>query len=402
MRRVKEAPAVDEDERPRSNVMGAGEKVRVLWLIKGLGRGGAELLMRDAAIFADRDVFEYEVAYLLPHKDALVDDFRGAGVAVHLLPIRNEFDLRWARRLRRMLIERPVHVLHVHSPYLAAIARLIVRSLPQRVRPRMMTTLHNTWTAYPRLTRIANTATFLLDDYSLAVSNASRRSVPRPFRHRVHVLTHGIPVEAVSQDIRWRDEVRSELGVTSREFLVGTIANMRTQKGYPYLLRAARRLIDQGLPIRFVAVGAGQLEHEVKRIHHELLLGDRFILLGARPDATRVLAGCDLFVLASLWEGLPLVVMEAMALGLPVVATNVGGMSELVSDGESGVLVPSERDDALADAIARLIHEPQLRAAMSLAARQRGESFDHVRAVRATESLYRGLSNGAAPEVPSC
>jgi glycosyltransferase involved in cell wall biosynthesis len=141
--------------------------------------------------------------------------------------------------------------------------------------------------------------------------------------------------------------------------------------------------------VRIVAVGQGQLEAESRALHAQLGLGDRVLLLGRRDDAVRVLAACDLFTLASDNEGLPVAVMEALALGLPVVATAVGGVPEAVTDGVEGVLVPPKQPEALADALAALAADPERRAAMGLAASARSETFDIRVAARRLEDIYR-------------
>jgi glycosyltransferase involved in cell wall biosynthesis len=115
-------------------------------------------------------------------------------------------------------------------------------------------------------------------------------------------------------------------------------------------------------------------------------------LLGRRDDVSHVLAACDLFVLASKNEGLPIALVEALALGLPVVATAVGGTPEVVTDGLEGLLVPPSNPDQLASAIERLLADPELRARMSAAATERARHFDISRSVAEMESIYRTLT----------
>lgn len=115
-----------------------GRRVRVLWLIKGLDAGGSELLLSMMAEVRDRDGFDYEAAYLLPWKRGLVEDLERAGIAVRCLNGGREWDLRWAVRLRRLVRERGYDVVHVHSPYVAGIARIALKTLPARVRPRLV------------------------------------------------------------------------------------------------------------------------------------------------------------------------------------------------------------------------------------------------------------------------
>src|SRR5688500_1575284 len=110
------------------------DRIRVLWLIKGLGPGGAERLLTASAVVRDREAFDYRAAYLLPWKDRLVPELETLGIDVACLSVRDERDLRWAGRLRSLLLTSPVDIVHIHSPYAAGVGRLVVRSLPQRVR----------------------------------------------------------------------------------------------------------------------------------------------------------------------------------------------------------------------------------------------------------------------------
>src|SRR4029079_7132078 len=137
---------------------------------------------------------------------------------------------------------------------------------------------------------------------------------------------------------------------------------------YPNLLAAARLLIDRGVRFRIVAVGQGPLEADITRLRDELGLRDHVELLGFRPDAVDVMAACDAFTLASAWEGLPVAVMEALALGLPIVATAVGGVPERL-DSTCAVLVPPGDPVALADGLAAVIGHPDRRVLLASGAR---------------------------------
>ncbi|MDQ3306341.1 MAG: glycosyltransferase, partial [Actinomycetota bacterium] len=210
----------------------------------------------------------------------------------------------------------------------------MVRTLPRRCRPVLVFTEHNEWRRHNPLTRAANLATAGLDDVHLAVSEGVKASLPARLRARTEVVICGIDVDGVRRFAPERDQVRAELGVSPEQVLVGTIANLRTEKAYPDLLRAARQVLDTELPVRFVAVGQGPLEAELDSLHAELDLGEGFRFLGYREDARRLLAGFDLFALSSRHEGLPVSLMEALALGVPVVATEVGGVPEAIRHGQ--------------------------------------------------------------------
>jgi len=371
-------------------------RLRVLHVVKGLGPGGAERLLCAAAAERDRERFNYEVAYVLPWKNHVVPDLTATGVAVHCLGsgsgrIRPIVNGRWVLRLRALLQSGSYDIVHLHSPAIAAVARPITRSLGAR-RPALVSTEHNGWATYSPPTRLLNRLTYRFDDAHFAVSEQVRQSVARSVRDEVTVVIHGVRVADVRTHLSERDAVRAELGVAPDEVVVGTIANYLAQKAYPDLFAAARIALDAEPRIRFVSVGQGPLEAQIKAEHARLDLGDDFQLLGYRPDAVRVLAGCDIFTLASHFEGLPVALMEALALGLPVAATAVGGIPDAITDGREGFLVEPRRPAELADVLLRLAKDEPLRAQLGEASYGRGSDFDIGRAVRQIERVYAALA----------
>ena len=125
-------------------------------------------------------------------------------------------------------------------------------------------------------------------------------------------------------------------------------------------------------------------------------MGDRVVLTGFRDDVVRVMGACDVFTMASQWEGLPVALMEALALGLPVVATDVGGIAEELTDGVDALLVPPRDPDALAKALQRVVTDPGLREELARASRRRACDFDVRQAVDRIEATYRSLAPVAA------
>lgn len=357
----------------------------MLWLSKGLGLGGAERLLVEHARVGDRDRFEYEAAYLVPGLDHLAPDLEAQAVRVHCLGAAHDADPRWVARLVRLLRAGRFDVIHAHSPLSASVARLVTRVAAPAVR--IVYTEHNRWPSYHPLTRAANRWTYGANHAAIAVSADVRTSMSGRAQARTEVIHHGVDLAAIRA---WRTEratVRAELGASTAETLALTVANYRPNKRYPDLLAAARAVLDDGPPIRFAAAGHGPLEAEVRAEHARLGLGDRFALLGHRDDAIRLLAGADLFVLASGHEGLPVAVMEALALGVPVVATRVGGLPEVVTDGVDGLLVPPGDPAALAAAIRRA-SRPDERARLATGAAAAGDRFAAAPAVRRIEAVY--------------
>jgi glycosyltransferase involved in cell wall biosynthesis len=359
---------------------------RVLWLTKGLGRGGTEQLLLTGAGHVDLERYTVDVAYLLPHKDALVRALEARGVPVHCLHQRSSRDLSWVPRLKALVRERGYDVVHTHMPVPAVAARLVLRD-----RCAVIHTEHNVWGRYRRPTRWANAATFRRNDAVVAVSQAvadsmASRRLPRP-PATTEVLLHGIDRAALPTSAD-RREARRLLGIPLDAFVVGTVGNLTAKKDHATLLRAARELANTCPTIRVVLVGAGPLEAELRARVDALGLQDHVVMTGSRADVHVLLAGFDVFCLSSLYEGLPIAMLEAMARAVPVVSTDVGGVREAVRHDVDGLLVPSADHRALAAALRRVMDDPALSRRLAAAARLRSGAFDIGTAVRRLEALY--------------
>jgi glycosyltransferase involved in cell wall biosynthesis len=363
---------------------------RVLILIKGLGRGGAEQLLASAAAYLNKDKFTYEVAYLLPWKNALVEELEQNGVRVHCL--NGARGAGWVARLRQLVGKREIDLVHAHSPYVAIGARLGLGN----PRPRLLYTEHNVWERYRRATYWGNLLTFPRNDHVFCVSEQVRSSIRVPrilgFLHMpsIETLHHGIDLTQVG---RWKstDGIREGLGIPRDAPVVGTVANFKAHKGYEYLLKAAALVKREASDTRFVFVGQGPVEKGAREQARRLALDGTVTFAGFRADAPRVAATFDIFALASIAEGLPIALLEAMALGRAVVATRVGGLPEVIDHDREGVLVPPGDPRALADAILALLADPELRQRLGEAARKRAADFDIRKAVRRMESVYEEL-----------
>jgi glycosyltransferase involved in cell wall biosynthesis len=365
---------------------------RILILIKGLGRGGAEQLLVSAAPYRDTRRFAYEVAYLLPEKDALVGELEELGLPVHCLGGAGP---GWIRRLRSLVRDRDVALVHTHLAYAAVGARLglLGTGLP------LVYTEHIVWKTLHPATYWANLLTFPCEDHVFTVSERVRRSIryPAPLqllpRPPVETLYHGLDPAAAA---RWADRdgaqnLRAEFGIAADAPVVVTVANFKAHKGYEYLLEAAV-MVRRELPgVRFVLVGQGALEAEIRAGVRRHGLEQAVIFAGHRPDVPRIVGACDVFALASLHEGLSIALLEAMAVGTPPVVTDAGGSAEVVTDGVHGMVVPPRDPDALASGVVKLLHDPDLRRGLGRAARERAADFDIRASVRRAEAVYDRL-----------
>jgi glycosyltransferase involved in cell wall biosynthesis len=206
----------------------------------------------------------------------------------------------------------------------------------------------------------------------------------------VETLYHGVDPMAVEQ---WgsSDGVREEFGIPDDAPLVCTVANFRPSKGHSILLDAALMVREAFPRVRFLLVGLGPLESEIRRRARDLGLERTVIFTGARKDAPRLAGACDVFALASVYEGLAIALIEAMALGRPSVVTRVGGLTEVVDHGKQAFLVEPRDPKGLASAIITLLGDEPLRHELGEAARRRAETFDIRKAVRRHEEVYTRL-----------
>jgi glycosyltransferase involved in cell wall biosynthesis len=367
-------------------------ELRVLLVIKCLGYGGAERLLVDMVAAGDRDRFEVEVAYVLREQDALVPAIEEKGTPVHVLGAAHNGDLRWMSTLRRVLVDGRFDVVHFHLPYAAALGQLVVASLPRSTRPRVLYTEHSLWGHTPLAIRALLRTTMQRGERLVTVSHASYDALPAPLRRRATVVVHGVDLSHADSLMARRHEiqaeVRAELGIAPGELLFMTVANLRPEKGYQVLLDAARIVADRGLPIRIAAVGRGPLSDALHARHAELGLGAQFQFLGQRDDVLRLLAGADAFVLASLHEGLPVALMEATSVGLPIVASSVGGIPQVLESEVDALLVPAGDPELLVDAMTRLASDAALRERLGSRAKSRSAMFDIGEASRTVEDIY--------------
>ena len=371
-------------------------RLRILLVIKCLGYGGAERLLVDMVANGDHASFDYEVAFVLDAEDGLVPTLTASGTPVHRLGATGNTDLRWTGRLRRLLVAGTFDVVHFHLPYTASVGRLVVRTLPAASRPAIVYTEHSLWDKMAVLVKGLNRATIGLDQSLIVVSQAAYDALPVALQPRARVIVHGVDLSRSDSLIADREdvlaEVRSELDVPDDELLVLTVANLRPEKGYDVLLDAARLAADRGLQLRFAAIGRGPLERELAARHRALGLGEQFRFLGERDDVLRLLTGADIFVLPSHQEGLPVTLMEAASVGLPIVATAVGGVPQVIDDGIDGLVIAPGRPVEVVDALERLAADPDLRSRLGANVKAKSAMFDVAAACKEVEDIYRRLA----------
>jgi glycosyltransferase involved in cell wall biosynthesis len=232
-------------------------------------------------------------------------------------------------------------------------------------------------------------------DGFVAVSQDVAAAVRRDFhppRGRVFIIPNGVDIERYGHDVD-RAAVRARVGVADTARLLTVVAKLIDYKGHAFLLRALPPLLERHPDLHVLLVGDGPLRGALTASIAEMGMTRRIHLAGNRRDVSDLLAASNLFVLPSLWEGLPMALLEAMASGLPVVATRVSGIGEVVVDGESGLIVPTADFERLGEAIGTLLDDPDRAMRMGRAARERVERLFSARAQAARyAAIYRGVA----------
>ena len=261
------------------------------------------------------------------------------------------------------------------------------------------------WLLLPK--RLVHCAVFRLGSRavtgSIVVSDdtegAFRRLVGRA--PRVEVVCNAVDLERYPADID-RAAVREELGVGPHVHLMTTVATFKEQKGHRFLVEAFAAVAPRHPELELLLVGDGALAETVREQARRTGHGDRIHFLGTRRDVARLLAASDSFVLASLWEGLPLALVEAMASGLPVVASAVSGSRQVMVDGRTGWVVPPGDSGALAGAIEELLSDRARAMRFAAAARERAGRFGAAEQAAAFDRLFRGADQRHARLAGRC
>lgn len=318
-------------------------------------------------------------------------DLQAAGVPVRLIGKRHKLGLLAFARLRALLRREQPRVLHAWMFTCNLFGRLAARGLP-------VATLASEVAADPGKSALRLALDRLLAPATDAIY-VNSRVVARFYHERcgipldkLVVIPNGVrPVEASPVP-------RTALGLRDDAFVVCAAGRLSPEKGFDRLIAALATPGLRGRKLELVIAGEGPQRGALQRLSAACGLGDRVHLLGHREDLPGVLRAADAFVLSSLHEGMSNALMEAMALGLPCVATPVGGVEELVIDGESGLVVEASAPAPLAAALARLVDDPALGRRLGAAARDRMARLFTVQAnVERFEALYTALATRERP-----
>ncbi len=368
----------------------AAPRRTILHIIDSLSVGGAEQLIKSLAEHIDQTRFAMHVCCLgVQRGNALQAEFEQMGVPLHIIGAKKFYGLQPLQQVRRILRDLDVDLVHTHLTSSDVTGRLLGRlaGLP------VVSTLHNIPANYDRarfdrrwLQRLTarHAATHLV-----AVSPTIRQQFIDAWgipQDQISTIYNAVPMD------RYGAIPARPARETGAPVVITNIGRLSPQKGQRLLLDAFALVVQQQPAVKLMIVGQGRLEEELNAHAAQLGLNEQVVFTGLRRDIPQVLADSDVFVLSSLWEGLPVTAVEAMAAARPAIVTDVGGNRDVVEHGRSGVVVPPNDVRALATAMLALATNPEQRVSMGEAARERvRDDFSIGTFTSAHEALYTRL-----------
>jgi len=405
----------------------AKNKIKVLHLIKSLGRGGAEKLIPETALVHDQNRFEFHCLYFFHPENNIVDELEQAGIQVHLFPSGNLGLFFQVRKVREFVQANNFDLIHAHLPWAGIMARIVGNMLKTPI----VYTEHNTWDRYNKLSYWGNRVSFKMQDVAIAVSNEVALSMrfssiwspyARGGRLKLKVIQNGVNTGVFRKTENKRIEIKSsdsyrhcppiaigtpnlqiakyqvtrslksQLGIPEEAKVIGKVAVFRSQKRLLLWVEIALEILKTCPEAHFVLVGDGEWRERILKQIQDSGKSSNFHWVGVQINVIPYLSIMDIYLSSSEFEGLPIAMLEAMSCEIAVVATRAGGIGEVITHGNEGFLTAINDWGELANYCIQLIQNPEQLNAMKQAARHRViEEFSIKKMVAELEKVYQDL-----------
>lgn len=386
---------------PGDRVSGSGktDPARILYLIVTLPVGGAEEHLLSLIRNLDRSRYDPLVC-CIGKSGPIGGEIEKTGVCVVELGMlsRGGFDRRIVRMIREVLRREKISLLHSHLYHANFYGRLAAfqEHIPA------VCTIHNTY-ARPKLhRRFLNRWLARRSSRIIAVSGPVHDDIVRydgVAPSKITVIPNGVDMSRFDISLS-REQSRERLGVPLEGFLVGAVGRLEEQKGLSYLIEAIRILVEGGKNVSLFVVGSGREEGRLREQAANSGIADSVFFLGTRRDVPELYRAMDVFALSSLWEGGPITLLEAMASGVPVVATPVGFVPEVLQDGKNGFIVPIRDPEELAEALWKVHEDPFTAEAAAQAGRETvRDRYSHQFLAERVMAVYEETLTGGLPIV---
>ena len=375
-------------------------KIKLLLAITQAEFGGAQKYVYSLATNLDRE--RYEVTVLCGEKGLLIDRLKSVNIDFIVLPelkreINPFYDVKAFVKLIKILQNHKPDIVHTNSSKVGFLGRLAAKLSGV---PAVIFTAHG-FVFHEPMSRIKKIFYWAMEwiagFFSDKIIVVSRRDWDSAIRKhigktaKIEIIYHGLDPDEL-ESLSNKELSPGDICIPDSSFIVGTVANFYPTKGLKYLVEAADVVVKNRQDICFVLVGDGILRKDIEESISRRGLARYFLLLGYRQDVPSLFQMFDLFILPSVKEGFPWVILEAMAAKKTIVATDVGGIPDMMTHGREGILVPPKNSSALADGILYMMTNPRLAKEMGEAARKRVENeFTLEKMLQKTERLYEEL-----------
>lgn len=364
-------------------------KIKVIHLVDDLRCGGLESVVAMLARFHNKEKFDVEV-WCVAAGGEVADQLIKEGKTVRILGIRNYYNPFNILKLAALFREHKPDVIHTHIYFASTISRIAAQLTHV---PVVITHMHNVYLHYNKRNLWIDRLLSHISDQVVCCSKAVEDfvlNIEKVNPGKVVTIYNGIDMDRF--DIPFdRENLKQSLNIQNNEFVIINVAFLMEKKGHKYLFEAVVRLKKEYPNIKCLVVGYGssQEEGDIRNYPQKLGIDDRVVFLGLRNDVPELLRIANVFVLSSLTEGLPLALIEAMAAGLPIVSTHVGGVGEVVEDQKTAILVKPQDPEAIYKAIKSLIDNPPMGKKLGEAAFAVSRKKFHCREmIRQIEKIY--------------
>jgi len=376
--------------------------INILFLIDKLAPAGTQINLLQIVKHLDRNKFNPKVIALMEGGE-LLDEFKSTGIDPIVLKVKRVYGLSGFRAfffLIRYMKREEIDIVQTHflhadilgtfAAKIAGVSKIITARRDEGFWRKKRQLFMNHF-----LNRYA--------DYILANSEAVKEAVltnEKVNSKKVNVIYNGVDLHHHYPSRELRENTRESLGIRDEEIIIGMIANMRHEvKGHRILIKALSFLHKQPYPFKVLLIGDGPLRNKFEQYAVRLKVSDRILFLGSRRDINALMNASDLICTPSLSEGFSNTILEAMAVGKPVLASNVGGNPEIVVDGETGILVRPRHAEALAQEISDLLNHQELFLKMGEAGRKQIENhFSAEKMAKEYEAFYEKILEQVLPK----
>ena len=378
-------------------------KTNILHIVPDLNIGGAQRMVLALLKQLDKEKYNVKVCYWLGEGE-LKDEIEKAGIEVIDLKVKNGSLLRVIFKLIKLIKENKIKLIHTHLFDTDLCGFLATRWAKV---PIMIISIHSIFFLKKKKHALRYKIISLFIDRFLPVSDSLAQhfiSWARINPNKVTAVSNGIDMSEFNKPKHTNrlNELRKSLGIPVATPILGTVARLEPRKGHRYLLEAVAQISKDYPDLTVLLVGDGELKSDLRNLVKELNISSNVIFAGSQENIPEILSLLDLFVLPTLEEGFSIAILEAMACGLPVIATNVGGVPELVKDKETGLLVASRSPLALASAMTMLLGNKEYAVALGEAGKKRVKQFSSKIMAEKIEEIYNYHINSKISKLENC